>query len=259
MSGVRSLLFRVLAGVLAVVGIAAAFTAAPAGVAAQTPAASPVAVTPDLMLTGADVSYLADMHLVVFEQSVEGAAGGTIPEAAGQLDGAPVLAHVFPTTLPPAAVGFQDAEGILALVVTSHPDFDDTPLWDENGNGDYDDDGVVYHTHWVVLGEDDRVPGGLSVVQIQSNGAAELLPPTAPGMPMYMDSPGFAVRLDGNTMQVFIPADRIGNQTEFNYDAVTCYLEVNTSDESRPMLGVYAVYSVLSGDLSLPYEVAQRS
>ena len=34
--------------------------------------------------------------------------------------------------------------------------------------------------------------------------------------------------------------------------------EVNTSDASRPMLGVYHVYEVLSGDLSLPYEVAPR-
>ncbi len=258
MTGFHSLIVRFLAGMLAVAGIAAVFHAAPAGVIAQTPAASPIAVTPDLLLTGAEVSYLADMDMMVFEQSVEGEAGATIPEAAGQLDGAPVLAHVFPTTLDPTAVGFKGAEGILALVVTSHPDFDDTPLWDENGNGDYDDDGVVYHTHWVVLEADERVPGGLAVVHIHSNGAAELLPPTAPGMPMYMDSPGFAVRLDGDTMQVFVPADRIGNQTEFNYDAVTCYLEVNTSDSGRPMLGVYAVYSVLSGDLSLPYEVVQR-
>jgi len=38
---------------------------------------------------------------------------------------------------------------------------------------------------------------------------------------------------------------------------VTAYMEVNTSDDARPMLGVYEVYDVLSGDLSLPYGVAR--
>jgi len=256
MSRAMSPFIRFAVGLVALMAIAA-FAVAPSIAAAQTPTGSPIAATPDLVLTGASVTFRSDLNMVVFAQTVEGVAGGTIPEAAGQLDGAPVLAHVFPTNLPPTAAGFMEAEGILALVVTSHPDFDDTPLWDENGNGDYADDGVVYHTHWVVLGTDERVPGGLSVIEIASNGAAELLPPTAPGMPMYMDSPGFAVRLDGNAMQVFVPADRIGNQTTFNYDAVTCFLEVNTSDSNRPMLGVYAVYSVLSGDLSLPYDVVQ--
>lgn len=223
--------------------------------ASQTPEASPVAITPDLVLIDSAVTHHADLGILVFEQSVEGTAGATVPEAAGQLDGAPVLAYVFPTTLPPSAVGFQDVEGILALAVTSHPDFDDSPLWDENLDGDYDNDGAVYHTHWVVLGTDDRVPGGLAVIEIESNGAAELLPPTGSGMPMYMDSPGYAVRLNGSTLQAIVPVDRVNNMIEFNFDAVTSYLEVNTSDMNRPMLGVYAVYSVLSGDLSLPYSV----
>jgi hypothetical protein len=52
-----------------------------------------------------------------------------------------------------------------------------------------------------------------------------------------------------------VPFDRVGNQTDFTYDAVTSYLQVSTSDPDRPMLGVYAVYSVRSGDLSLPYDV----
>ena len=74
---------------------------------------------------------------------------------------------------------------------------------------------------------------------------------------MYLDSPGFAVQLVGDTLRAIVPVDRVGNQSDFNYDAVTAYLEVNTSDPDRPMLGVYAVYSVLSGDLSLPYVVVQ--
>lgn len=228
-----------------------------APIAAQTPEASPIAITSDLILTDAAVTHHADLGILVFEQTVEGTAGATVPTPAGQLDGAPVLAYVFPTDLPPSAVGFRDAEGILALAVTSHPDFDDSPLWDENLDGDYDNDGLVYHTHWVVLGPDERVPGGLAVIEIASNGAAELLPSTGSGMPMYMDSPGFAVRLNGSTLHAIVPADRVSNMTAFKFDAVTSYLEVNTSDMNRPMLGVYAVYTVLSGDLSLPYDVIE--
>jgi len=43
----------------------------------------------------------------------------------------------------------------------------------------------------------------------------------------------------------------------FKFDAVTAYMQVNQSDENRPMLGVYKVYDVLSDDLSLPYSVRQ--
>jgi hypothetical protein len=40
--------------------------------------------------------------------------------------------------------------GILALAVTAHPDFDDTPLFDENADGDPANDGKSWHSHWVV-------------------------------------------------------------------------------------------------------------
>ncbi|MEO5823753.1 MAG: hypothetical protein ABIT71_24875, partial [Vicinamibacteraceae bacterium] len=78
----------------------------------------------DFDLTAASVTYLVDLDLLVFEQQVAGTAGGTTPKAHGALDGAPVLGYVFPTSLPSTAVGFGTAEGIVALAVTSHPDFD---------------------------------------------------------------------------------------------------------------------------------------
>ncbi|MEZ4900233.1 MAG: hypothetical protein R2806_25570 [Saprospiraceae bacterium] len=63
---------------------------------------------------------------MIFSISVKGIAE-ILPEPKGQLDGAPVLGYVFPTTLSPTAVGFDQTSGILALALTSHPDFDDTP------------------------------------------------------------------------------------------------------------------------------------
>ena len=208
----------------------------------------------DLDLRSAKVSYLKELDLLVFEQKVVGKAGGTTPMARGQLHEAPVLSYVFPTTLASTDVGFSAVEGVVALAVTSHPDFDDTPLWDEDGNRDYDDDGVVFHTHWVVLGPDERVAGGLAVKAFAKEDASVVLPPTNPGMPMYMDSPGFSVVLRGDTLKVLVPAQRAGGRTDFQYDAVTAYMEVSTEGD-RPMLGVYHVYEVLSGDLSLPFKV----
>lgn len=212
----------------------------------------------DLSIANAEVRYLNDLEILVFEIHVDGRAGETVPKAAGQLDGAPVLGYVFPTTLSPDAVGFNNVEGIVALALTSHPDFDDTPLWDERGDGNYDNDGVIWHPHWVVLNSDDRVDGGLSVLGFDEGDESVVLPPTNPGMPMYMDSPGFQVVARGNRIFAVVPAYRIKWNTDFSFDAVSAFMRVNTSDKSRPMLGVYNVYSVLSGDLSLPYKVTKE-
>jgi hypothetical protein len=250
-------------GRLVPLGLSALGALALAGAAAQTPVASPdagvdahpTAATPDLEITDAAVRYLPDLDLLVFTVDVAGTAGGTTPEASGALDGAPVLGYVVPTNLPPDAVGFTADEGIVALAVTSHPDFDDTPLWDESADGDFANDGGVWHSHWVLVGPDERVPGGLAVLGVAESEVAAMLPPTAPGLPLALDSPGFPVKLDGATLQVVVPAPRVGNETEFNFDAASAYLLVNASDPDRPLLGVYDVYGVLSGDLSLPYTV----
>ena len=217
---------------------------------------APIAKTDDLVITAADVRRDAALDLLLFEMTVKGTAGATRPSAFGQLDGAPVLGYVFPTTLAARDVGFSATEGILALAVTSHPDFDDSPLWDENGDGRYDNDGLTWHTHWVVLTKDARASGGLSVKQFQKADGV-VLPPTAPPMPMFMDSPGFNVVTRGKKLRVVVPMGRVSRRTDFRYDAVAAYMQVST-DPARPMLGVYEVYSVLSGDLSLPYPVSER-
>jgi hypothetical protein len=139
-----------------------------------------IAPTPALTVRSASVSYRPEQGLLVFEQQLDGAAGSTVPDPVGQLDGAPVLGYVFPTTLEPEDVGFGGVEGTVALAVTSHPDFDDTPLWDENNDRDYANDGSLWHSHWVVLGADDRVPGGLSVQEFNPDDTAVVVPPNQP-------------------------------------------------------------------------------
>ena len=154
---------------------------------------------------------------------------------------------------------FNKTDGIIALALTSHPDFDDTPLWDENKDSKYDNDGIIWHPHWVVLIKDERVAGGFSVKQFKKADTTVKLPPTNPGMPMYMDSPGFPVTTKNNTIQVIVPDYRIQDQTDFKFDGVTAFMKVNTSNKNLPMLGVYNVYSIASGDLSLPYKVEKNT
>jgi hypothetical protein len=204
------------------------------------------------------VSHHASSSSTVWKIEVVGHAGETTPNPVGQLNGAPVLGYVFPTSLKPTDVGFNQTDGIVALALTSHPDFDDTPLWDENNDKNYTNDGIIWHPHWVILVEDKRVEGGLAVKQFGKNDTTVVLPPTNPGMPMYMDSPGFQVISKGNIITVVIPDYRMNNQIDFNYDGVACFMQVNTEMKDKPMLGVYKVYSIASSNLSLPYVVKNK-
>ncbi|GAB3986186.1 hypothetical protein GCM10028807_03060 [Spirosoma daeguense] len=222
----------------------------------------------DFKINSAQAVHQSDLDMVVMSMQVSGQAGRTTPKPAGNASNAPVLAYVFPTTLKAQDVGFSPTEGIVALALTSHPDMDDTPLWDENNDGNFDNDGVVWHPHWVVLQEDKRVPGGLSVKAFRKTDKAVVLPKTAPGVPLYFDSPGYGVVTSGQAIRVAIPAYRINHRTDFRFDAVTCYLQMhhsahgengaNHESTDKPMLGVYAVYGVLSGKLSLPYTVVKK-
>ena len=109
----------------------------------------------------------------------------------------------------------------------------------------------------MVLKEDKCVEGGLAVKQFDPKDTTVVLPPTNPGMPMYMDSPGCQVITKGNKIRVVVPDYRMNNKKDFSYDGVAAFMQVNTGGDggNKPMLGVYKVYSVASGNLSLPYKV----
>ncbi len=221
---------------------------------AQGPATVPYSGELSLQARALDVRYESSIDSVVFEMRVEGDAGRVRPTPAGQVDGAPVVGYVFPTTLLSTDVGFDAVDGTVALAITSHPDFDDTPLWDEDNDRNYANDGKIWHPHWVVLTKDKRVKGGLAVKQFDKNKDKVTLPPTNPGMPMYMDSPGHSVVVKNKTLRVLVPLARLNNRTDFKFDAVAAYMQVMPKG-NLPLLGVYEVYSVWSGDLSLPGKV----
>lgn len=195
-------------------------------------------------------------NVAVFHMHVSGKAGTNKPTKTGKLAGSTVFSYVWPTTLDPASVGFEAKSGILAFAVTSHPDFDDTPLFDENGDGNLKNDGGVWHSHWVVLQPDEACgKGALKVVDIPA-GTRPKLPKTWPGLPLLIDSPGWHPTFKGGTLEVRVPLDDIGAATSAGFDGVTAALRVNASVHN-PLLCVVDVYKVASGNLSLPGKVNQ--
>jgi len=195
-------------------------------------------------------------NTAVFHMAVSGKAGKSKPTATGKLAGSKVFSYVWPTTLDPSVVGFEPKAGILALAVTAHPDFDDTPLFDENQDGDTKNDGNLWHSHWVVLTQDDACgKGALKVVDIPE-GAKPALPKTWPGLPILIDSPGWSPTFKNETVEVRVPFDDIGVVSAAGFDGVTSALRVNASMHN-PLLCVVDVFKVASGDLSLPGKVNQ--
>ena len=213
---------------------------------AHPPIDSPVdtSKTPAFDITSAEAS--TDGRLLTFAMEVAGVAGSVKPVPIGQLTGAKVESYVWPTSMDPGTVGFDPASGILALAITAHPDFD------EDGDGNPANDGADWHSHWVVLTEDSACSAGLKVRDVSPG--QDLLPATAPRLPIALDSPGMSPILDGSTARITVP---IANTEDVSFDAVTAELQVNEKGEA-PLLCVTGVHDVASGDLSLPGKVTAK-
>ena len=198
-----------------------------------------------------NASIKRDGQNLVFRIDVAGKAGSKIPNAIGQLKGATVYSYVWPTSFDPSAVGFSPKTGILAFAVTSHPDFDDTPLFDEDGDGDPANDGRMWHSHWVVLTKtDDCGPSGLKVRDIKKGETVDM-PKTWPKLPIFIDSPGWHPNFTDTSVEVRVPFEKTVKLEGISFDGVTSALRVN-ANAHVPLLCVSAVFDVASGDLSLP-------
>lgn len=191
---------------------------------------------------------------VTFHMSINGKAGAETPKTTGRLNGSLVYGYVWPTSLDPSTIGFEENTGILALAVTSHPDFDDTPLYDENADGDLTNDGALWHSHWVVLkptkacGED-----ALAVRDILKNETPKL-PATWSGLPILIDSPGYTPQFDGSEVKVTVAFADLSLVSGVDYDGLTVKMLVNT-DAGAPLLCVTDVFDIASGNLSLPGKI----
>ena len=195
-------------------------------------------------------------NIAIFHVAVSGKAGSSKPAPIGKLAGSTVFSYVWPTSIDPYVVGFESKSGILAFAVTAHPDFDDTPLFDESQDGDLGNDGGIWHSHWVVLQPDEACgKDALKVVDI-AEGSKPRLPKTWPGLPILIDSPGWSPQFKGDTVEVRVPFDDIGAVKTASFDGVTAALRVNASVHN-PLLCVADVFKVASGDLSLPGKVDQ--
>ncbi|APG49065.1 hypothetical protein [Phaeobacter porticola] len=193
-------------------------------------------------------------NTVTFHMTTNGGAGEDVPKRVGAVAGADVFSYVWPTSLDPSAVGFEEGAGILALAATSHPDFDDTPLIDENNDGDAGNDGLLWHSHWVVLTPTDACGVGALAVRDIAEGETPKLPATWPGLPIYLDSPGFTPLFDGPEIAVTVGFRSDVNLAGVAYDGVTSALRVNANVHA-PLLCVVDVFDIASGDLSLPAKI----
>ncbi len=206
--------------------------------------------SPAFDITRADAT--TDGRLTTFMMELAGVAGSVKPKPIGQLEGSKVEAYVWPTSLDPAKVGFDENSGILALAITAHPDFDDTPLFDEDRDGDPNNDGADWHSHWVVLTKEPACGGGLKVRDVSPG--VDLLPATAPMLPLALDSPGMSPILDGSTATITVPIDKT---EKVSFDAVTAELQIHAEGKT-PLLCVSGVHDIASGDLSLPGRIGAK-
>lgn len=181
-----------------------------------------------------------------FEIEVSGKAGSEKPKKIGKFSGARVFSYVWPTSIDPSEVGFEGKSGILSLAVTIHPDFNDEPL--------FENDGSKWHTHWVVLTPDEACGAKGMKVRDIPEGAKPKLPKTWPGVPLYIDSPGYPPRFSGRKVNVRVPFDNIAAVESAKFDGVTSGLRVNESIHA-PLLCIENIFKVASGDLSLPGKV----
>jgi hypothetical protein len=231
-----------------IVGGGAALAAGNSGITTK----SDKAVKASFDIVHTEVSV--DKNVATFSMRVSGKAGAARPARSGKLAGARVFSYVWPTSLDPSLVGFEPKSGILALAATSHRDFDDTPLYDENRDGKTTNDGDLWHAHWVVLGPDDACgKGSLKVVDI-AEGTKPKVPKTWPGLPILIDSPAWSPVISADTVEIRVPFDEITSLRSATFDGVTAGLRVNTSVHN-PLLCVENVFKVASGDLSLPGKV----
>ena len=183
--------------------------------------------------------------IATFRTRVRGDAGKARPAATGKFEGAEVYAYVWPTSLNSADLGFDKDQGIAALAVTFHPDFDDASKRATSAtNRDR------WHAHWVVLQEDKACAGGLKVKDIPA-GATPNLPSDWPGVPILIDSPDYRTELSGDIVEVQVPLSRIGALANARFDGVAAGLKINANLHA-PLLCVANVHKVASGDLSLP-------
>ena len=213
----------------------------------QAPVSSAIATEFDIV----HAKVITQGSHLIFQQAVTGKVGNKQPKKKGQLAGAEVYSYVWPTSLNSSAVGFEADQGILSLALTVHPDFDDTPLYDEDGDGNKTNDGDKWHSHWVVLVPDNACGEGALKVKDIAQGSSPKLPVTWPNLPIFIDSPGFDFTLVQSEVLVRVPLSSLGFPESFSFDGVTAGLKINQQVHA-PLLCVTDVFDVASGDLSLP-------
>jgi hypothetical protein len=190
---------------------------------------------------------------VVPRQAGPARGGQRAPAQPAEAEERTFPAYIWPTSIDPSVVGFERASGTLALAVVAHPAFDDTPLFDENADGDPENDGASWHMHWLVLVPDDSCGRGALRVRDIPPGQERRppLPRSWPGTPVLIDSPGYSPRIAGNAIEVRVPFADLAALRGATFDAFTAELHLRAPG-TVPLLCVPQPLDSASGNLSLP-------
>ena len=113
---------------------------------------------------------------------------------------------------------------------------------------------MIWHSHWVVLTPTEACGPGTLAVRDIPEGETPKLPATWPGLPIFLDSPGFTPLFNGPEITVNVAFRSDVELEGVAYDGVTSALRVNANIHS-PLLCVENVFDVASGNLSLPGEL----
>ena len=96
-------------------------------------------------------------------------------------------------------------------------------------------------------------PDALAVRDIPA-GETPRMPATWPGLPIFIDSPGFTPLFDGPEITVTVAFAEPDLITGAAYDGVTAALRVNANVHA-PLLCVVDIFDIASNDLSLPGKI----
>lgn len=83
----------------------------------------------------------------------------------------------------------------------------------------------------------------------------DVLPATAPGLPIALDSPGMSPIINGAAVRITVPVQGAEN---VNFDAVAAKLQVHDQGNA-PLLCVTGTYKVASGNLTLPGVITRKN
>lgn len=213
------------------------------GVAAAESIESPTnqAIEPSFDILSVEaVPMQADLS---FRMTVRGEAGAQTPAAERRKARGEIYAYIWPMNVDTVKAGFPPGQGLLAIALVNHPDFDDGPALSRNSEG--------WHSHWFVLVPDKACgSNGLKVKEMAEDTVK------GSGLPVMTSAPDFPVSHEGSMAEVRVPRALLGDMVALRFDGLTASLQMSDA-ETPPFMCISQVFDVASKGLTLSGTVSR--